>query len=164
MLRVEFPQHVLKVLDELVGRAFQLEVQGAIRPEAGLLVAANKLCKFFGGNARLGMKADVNLIGLPLNGLSQQGFGLRLEQRVIQQVKERGGWLSEAVSQFGFQLTAGIRIAQRVNEDVYQEKMQPALRSYLGELRKESYIFLAPGYVDTGATASDNTIFARKGQ
>lgn len=55
-------------------------------------------------------------------------------------------------------------VQQRVDEDVYQEKMQPALRSYLAELRKESYIFLAPGYVDTGATASDDTIFARKGQ
>jgi peptidyl-prolyl cis-trans isomerase SurA len=42
-------------------------------------------------------------------------------------------------------------IEQRVEEAMYNEKMQPALRQYLATLRKESYIFLAPGYVDTGA-------------
>jgi peptidyl-prolyl cis-trans isomerase SurA len=52
-------------------------------------------------------------------------------------------------------LSAGVpkfeEIEQRVDEAMYNEKMQPALRQYLATLRKESYIFLAPGYVDTGA-------------
>lgn len=42
-------------------------------------------------------------------------------------------------------------VRQQVENALYQEKMQPQLRSYLTTLRKESYIYLAPGYVDTGA-------------
>lgn len=42
-------------------------------------------------------------------------------------------------------------VRQQVQNALYEEKMQPELRSYLSTLRKESYIYLAPGYVDTGA-------------
>jgi peptidyl-prolyl cis-trans isomerase SurA len=41
-------------------------------------------------------------------------------------------------------------VEQRVNEMLYNEKMQPNLRAYLTELRKESYIYRAPGFIDTG--------------
>lgn len=44
-------------------------------------------------------------------------------------------------------------VEQQVDGVLYNEKMQTALRSYLAELRKQSYVYLAPGYVDTGATA-----------
>jgi peptidyl-prolyl cis-trans isomerase SurA len=39
----------------------------------------------------------------------------------------------------------------RVMEYLYNEKMQKELRVYLTQLRKESFIRLAPGFVDTGA-------------
>ncbi|MGH9437058.1 MAG: peptidylprolyl isomerase [Terriglobia bacterium] len=42
-------------------------------------------------------------------------------------------------------------VEQQVDNVLYQQKMEPALRQYLTTLRKESYIFLAPGFVDTGA-------------
>lgn len=42
-------------------------------------------------------------------------------------------------------------VRQQVENALYQEKMQPELRTYLTTLRKQSYIYLAPGYVDTGA-------------
>lgn len=42
-------------------------------------------------------------------------------------------------------------VRQQVENALYQQKMQPALRAYLTTLRKESYIFLAPGFVDSGA-------------
>lgn len=42
-------------------------------------------------------------------------------------------------------------VRQQVKEALYQQKMQPALRTYLTTLRKESYIYLAPGFVDAGA-------------
>ncbi len=52
-------------------------------------------------------------------------------------------------------------VESRVTETLYSQKMQPALRDYLQQLRKDSYIFLAPGYVDTGAErpseAADNS-------
>jgi peptidyl-prolyl cis-trans isomerase SurA len=42
-------------------------------------------------------------------------------------------------------------VEQRVDEAIYMQRMQPALRDYLANLRKESYVYVAPGYVDTGA-------------
>jgi peptidyl-prolyl cis-trans isomerase SurA len=42
-------------------------------------------------------------------------------------------------------------VESRVQEVLYGQRMEPKLREYLSELRKDSYIFLAPGYVDTGA-------------
>ncbi|HUY12799.1 MAG TPA: peptidyl-prolyl cis-trans isomerase [Terriglobia bacterium] len=48
-----------------------------------------------------------------------------------------------------------------VENVLYQKQMQPALRDYLYNLRKESYIFLAPGYIDTGSEPSNQTEVAQ---
>jgi peptidyl-prolyl cis-trans isomerase SurA len=42
-------------------------------------------------------------------------------------------------------------VESRVNETLYSQRMEPKMREYLTQLRKDSYIFLAPGYIDTGA-------------
>ncbi len=42
-------------------------------------------------------------------------------------------------------------VEARVQEVLYSQRMEPKLREYLTQLRKDSYIFLAPGYIDTGA-------------
>ncbi len=55
-------------------------------------------------------------------------------------------------------------IEERVNEVLYNQKMQPALRKYLVTLRKESYIYLAPGYVDAGAERPSEAVLAKKGE
>jgi peptidyl-prolyl cis-trans isomerase SurA len=55
-------------------------------------------------------------------------------------------------------------VEQRVNEMIYNQKMQPKMREYLKELRTESYIFKAPGYVDTGEERPSETELAKKGQ
>jgi peptidyl-prolyl cis-trans isomerase SurA len=51
--------------------------------------------------------------------------------------------------------------AERVMNQLYDQKMQPALRQYLITLRKESYIYLAPGFVDTGAEHPSEGVVAR---
>ncbi len=38
----------------------------------------------------------------------------------------------------------------RVQQALYGQRMEPKLREYLTQLRKDSYIFKAPGYIDTG--------------
>ena len=43
-------------------------------------------------------------------------------------------------------------IEPKVQEAIYMEKLQPALRAYLLKLREEAYIDIKPGYVDTGAS------------
>ena len=55
-------------------------------------------------------------------------------------------------------------VEHRVNEVLYDQKMQPSLREYMTQLRKESYIYLAPGYVDTGVERPGETQLATKGQ
>jgi peptidyl-prolyl cis-trans isomerase SurA len=42
-------------------------------------------------------------------------------------------------------------VESRVQETLYSQRMEPKMREYLTQLRKDSYIFLAPGYIDTGA-------------
>ncbi len=52
--------------------------------------------------------------------------------------------------------TAGIptfqEIEPRLQEALYMQKLQPALRVYLAKLREEAYIKVMPGYVDSAAT------------
>jgi peptidyl-prolyl cis-trans isomerase SurA len=55
-------------------------------------------------------------------------------------------------------------VEQRVNEVLYDQRMQPNLREYLKRLRRESYIYKAPGYVDTGEERPSETQLANKGQ
>ena len=55
-------------------------------------------------------------------------------------------------------------VEHRVESVLYDQKMQPNLREYMTQLRKESYIFLAPGYVDTGVERPGETQLATKGQ
>jgi peptidyl-prolyl cis-trans isomerase SurA len=43
-------------------------------------------------------------------------------------------------------------ILPRIQDALYYEKLQPALRVYLTKLREEAYIKYAPGYVDSGAS------------
>ncbi len=46
-------------------------------------------------------------------------------------------------------------VEPQVQESIYMSQMQPALRKYLTRLREESYVNLAPGFVDTGASGKE---------
>ena len=41
---------------------------------------------------------------------------------------------------------------------LYMEKMEPALREYLAQLREESYVMVKPGYTDSAAVAGATVI------
>jgi peptidyl-prolyl cis-trans isomerase SurA len=43
-------------------------------------------------------------------------------------------------------------IEPRLQEAVYMQKLQPALREYLTKLREDAFIDIRPGYVDSGAS------------
>jgi peptidyl-prolyl cis-trans isomerase SurA len=43
-------------------------------------------------------------------------------------------------------------VLPKIQDALYYEKLQPALRTYLTKLREEAYINYAAGYVDTGAS------------
>src|SRR5262249_28105083 len=40
----------------------------------------------------------------------------------------------------------------KIQDAIYMEKLQPALRAYLTKLREDSYIDIKPGFVDSGAS------------
>ena len=44
----------------------------------------------------------------------------------------------------------------QIQERIYYEKLQPAVREYLTQLREEAYIDIKPGYVDSGASAKQS--------
>jgi peptidyl-prolyl cis-trans isomerase SurA len=43
-------------------------------------------------------------------------------------------------------------VEPQIQEAMYMEQMQPALRAYLTKLREEAYIDIKPGFVDSGAS------------
>jgi len=90
-------------------------------------------------------KLDVNEFSNPI----QTKYGY-----VILKVVER---MSPGIPKFE-------EVQQRVEETLYNEKMQPRLREYLTQLRNESYTFIAPGYVDTGQVRPSETLTAKKVQ
>ena len=46
-------------------------------------------------------------------------------------------------------------VEPQIQEAIYMQQMQPALREYLTKLREDSYVNLAPGFVDSGASANE---------
>ncbi len=53
-------------------------------------------------------------------------------------------------------------VETRVMNSMYDQKMQGALRKYLLQLRSQSYVNVAPGYLDTGAEVQIDTQVAQK--
>ncbi|HEX4156095.1 MAG TPA: peptidylprolyl isomerase [Acidobacteriaceae bacterium] len=47
-------------------------------------------------------------------------------------------------------------VEQQVQEAIYMDRLQPALRAYLTKSRDEAYIDIKPGFVDTGAGAHES--------
>ena len=41
------------------------------------------------------------------------------------------------------------KVENEIMNKLYMEKMEPALRDYLAQLREESYVMVKPGYTDT---------------
>jgi peptidyl-prolyl cis-trans isomerase SurA len=78
-------------------------------------------------------------------------------------IKTRDGYIIvKVLERFSPGVPKFEEVEQRAEDALYNEKMQPALRQYLVTLRKESYIFLAPGYVDTGAGGAAELELAQK--
>lgn len=46
-------------------------------------------------------------------------------------------------------------VEPQIQEALYMQAMQPALRTYLTKLREDSYVNLAPGFTDSGASGNE---------
>jgi len=82
---------------------------------------------------------------------------------------DKGGITNVIQTQTGFILLkvnqhydAGLQPLDKVENDItnriYSQKMEPALRDYLQQLREESYIRVRAGYTDTAAVSSGSVI------
>lgn len=50
------------------------------------------------------------------------------------------------------------RVENRIQEVLYFQKMEPALRAYLTKLREDAYIDIKPGYVDSAASPNQTKL------
>jgi parvulin-like peptidyl-prolyl isomerase len=57
---------------------------------------------------------------------------------------------------------AGLQPLDKVEPEItnvlYKQKMEPAMRTYLAQLREESYVMVKPGYTDTAAVPGATVI------
>ena len=51
----------------------------------------------------------------------------------------------------------------KIQDTLYYQKLQPALRTFLTKLREEAYIEIKPGYVDSGASPNQTKFVQTKG-
>lgn len=50
------------------------------------------------------------------------------------------------------------KVSDQITNIIYKQKMDPAMRSYLAELREESYVTVKPGFTDTAAVPGATVI------
>ncbi|MGA8766249.1 MAG: peptidylprolyl isomerase [Candidatus Acidiferrales bacterium] len=50
------------------------------------------------------------------------------------------------------------KVENEITNTLYRQKMDPAMRTYLAQLREESYVLVKPGYTDTAAVAGATVI------
>jgi peptidyl-prolyl cis-trans isomerase SurA len=50
------------------------------------------------------------------------------------------------------------KVSDEIDNDLYQSRIDAALRKYLTQLRKDSYVLTTAGYTDTGGTSANNVI------
>lgn len=93
--------------------------------------------------------------GVLAKELEDQTFGMKAGA-VSDVIRTRQGFIILKVTQHQ---EAGIpplnQVEQRVQDMIYMQKVQPALREYLTKLREDAFIEIKPGYVDSGASPNE---------
>jgi len=85
--------------------------------------------------------------------LEDQTFGLKAGESTAP-IRTRQGFVILKVTEHQ---PAGVQplkdVEPQIQEAMYMEQLQPALRAYLTKLREDAYIDIKPGFVDTGASS-----------
>jgi peptidyl-prolyl cis-trans isomerase SurA len=86
--------------------------------------------------------------------LEDQTFAMKKDE-ITDVVRTKQGFVMLKVTDH---VSAGIpsinEIGPKLQDAIYMQKLQPALREYLKRLREEAFIDIKPGYVDSGASAN----------
>jgi peptidyl-prolyl cis-trans isomerase SurA len=112
------------------------------------------LAKSYSGGQTAGQGGDLGMYkrGALAKVLEDQTFVLKAGESTAP-IRTRQGFVILKVTEHP---AAGVpplkEVEQQVEEAMYSEQMQPALRAYLTKLREDSYIEIAQGFVDSGAS------------
>ena len=92
--------------------------------------------------------------GMLAKELEDKVFAMKAEE-ISEVIRTKQGYVILKVTEHQ---AAGIpslkEVEPRIQEAIYVQKLNPALRVYLTKLREDAYIDIKPGYVDTGASAA----------
>jgi len=87
--------------------------------------------------------------------LEDQTFDLKVGEST-QPVRTRQGFVILKVTEHNAPGAAPMKeVEQQIQEAMYMQAMQPALRKYLTKLREESYIDIQSGFVDSGSSSRE---------
>lgn len=90
--------------------------------------------------------------------LEDKTFGIKVGE-FTPPIRTRQGFVILRVNDH---IEAGVppfeRVRDQVQEQLYGQKIQPALREYLTKLREDAYIDIKPGYTDTGASPNQTKL------
>jgi peptidyl-prolyl cis-trans isomerase SurA len=88
--------------------------------------------------------------------LEDQTFDLPAGQ-VTAPIRTRQGYVILKVTEHQAAGVPALKdVEQQVQEAMYMEQLQPALRAYLTKLREDAFIDIAPGFVDSGASPNES--------
>jgi peptidyl-prolyl cis-trans isomerase SurA len=113
------------------------------------------LAKTYSGGQTAAQGGDLGMYkrGALAKVLEDQTFDLKAGESTAP-IRTRQGFVILKVTEHA---AAGIPalkdVESQVQEAMYTEQMQPALRAYLTKLREDSYVEIAQGYSDSGATS-----------
>ncbi len=84
--------------------------------------------------------------------LEDKTFAMKVDD-VSDVIRTKQGFVLLKVTEHTAAGLASMKEAEpKIQDAMYYQKLQPALRTYLTKLREDAYIDIKPGYVDTGAS------------
>src|SRR3984885_15262534 len=93
--------------------------------------------------------------GMLAKEIEDKAFALNAGQHT-QPIRTKQGFIILQVTQHTLGGDASFKqVEPQVEEALFMERMQPALRQYLTKLREEAYVELKPGVTDTGASGNE---------
>ena len=116
-----------------------------------------ELAKSYSGGPTAAQGGDLGIFkrGALAKVLEDQTFDLQPGQ-VTAPIRTRQGFVILKVTEHQQAGTPPLKeIEPQVQEAMYMQQLQPALRAYLTKLREDAYIDIAPGFVDSGASANE---------
>ena len=115
------------------------------------------LAKKYSGGPSAAQGGELGLFkrGALAKVLEDQTFDLKVGEST-QPIRTRQGFVILKVTEHA---AAGAQpmkdVEPQIQEALYIDAMQPALRTYLTKLREDSYVDIQPGFVDSGASAKE---------